>query len=909
MCCGKGILKIGNPHPDFFSKGEGTFIILATMRPRPVVVCIATVLLTHATLVIWLAAHWSPNIDEPAHLAAGLAGWQYGTFEFYCVNPPLMRAVATLPILLMSPEKQWGDFRMAGTERPEFVLGTQLVESHPERWREFLVAARWALLPFSVAGGLFCYAWATDLFGRKAGIVALILWCFCPNVITWSAVICTDGAAAVMGVGAGYTFWRWLKFPSWPRALIAGIMLGLVQLSKMTWLPLFALWPMLWAFYVVWQRGQKSKKRQAVQLAYILLLGLYVLNVGYAFDGSFSRLGEYQFHSRLLAGESSQSEDCKSNRFSGSVWGQVPVPLPKHYVRGLDLQRVDFEKGQPSYLFGKWSDRGWWYYYLVGLVMKIPLGIWGLAILAVVFSLLSLRHNHKGEALTSIAPSARVVSVLDQLVLLAPALMVFVLVSSQDGFSRHFRYVLPSLPFVYIWMSKMASWLRWDSMLRSAAVLSFLAWTVGSSLVVFPHSMSYFNELAGGPLKGHRYMLHSSLGWSQDDFYLKRWLESHPEVDAPYMHLERAVSLERLGLRGRGSPPKSISIGAKHKECAGEVSGPIPGWHVISVQHIHEADDGYLYFLNFQPVATAGYSVYIYHIALEEANRVRNTMGLTEIQQQHLSSEQLISGMAVAAMSSRRVQAAIFASNGINDDAVQTVRKVASRDPGLSLTLLTPSGVRAGHLDQFDVLIVPGGNSSEQGSVLGNTGRQAIRKFVETGGGYVGICAGANLTTTTHDWSLNLVNAQTVTGTRYVPGHGMQKASFRGWGTIQVGLTHNGQKLLGNIPVTAQMEYTGGPILFPANEYLLPDYICLGYFQSEVWKCAFQKGTMIHSPAILASQFGKGHVIIFSPHPETAPGLESWLIRSIRACARRSEPGPQGIVTVETESGKGRVGN
>lgn len=873
-----------------------------------VVACIGAILLIHAVLVAWLATHWSPNIDEPAHLAAGLATWQHGSFEFYCVNPPLMRAVATLPILLMSPEKQWGNFRMAGTERPEFVLGTQLVESHPDRWREFLVTARWAILPFSIVGGLFCYAWATELFGRKAGLLALILWCFCPNVLTWSAVIGTDGAATAMGVGAGYTFWRWLKLPSWPRALIAGIMLGLAQLSKMTWLPLFALWPMLWAFYVLWQRGQMSRKRQAVQLAVILLLGLYVLNVGYAFDGSFSRLGKYQFHSRLLAGNSPKSGDCKSNRFADSVWGQVPVPLPKHYVRGLDLQRVDFEKGQPSYLLGKWSDRGWWYYYLVGMVLKIPLGTWGLAILAVIFSLLSLRHNHQGEA-TSAAPGARVEGVLDQTVLLAPALMVFVLVSSQDGFSRHFRYVLPSLPFVYIWMSKLAAWFRGDGLLRSAAVLCFLAWTVGSSLVVFPHSMSYFNELAGGPLQGHRYMLHSSLGWSQDDFYLKQWLESHPEVDAPYMHLERAVPLERLGLRGRGSPPKSISIGTKHHEYDGEECGPIPGWHVISVQHIHEADNGYLYFLNFQPTATAGYSVYIYHITLEDANRIRSTMGLSDIQQRNLSPELVISEMKEAAMSSRQVQAAIFTPDGADGDPVHTVRNAVAHDPEVSMTLLDPDDIRAGKLERYDVLIIPGGNSIEQGSTLGNAGRQKIRKFVESGGGYVGICAGANLATTTHDWSLKLVNAQSMTGTRYVPGHGMQKASFRGWGTVGVELTRNGQEIFGYLPYTAQMEYTGGPILSPANEYPLPDYICLGRFHSEVWKYAFQKGTMIYSPAIVAARYGQGTIILFSPHPDMPPSLESWFVRSVRACAKQDKTSqlrtrPESVESETTMNGK-----
>ena len=40
----------------------------------------------------------------------------------------------------------------------------------------------------------------------------------------------------------------------------------------------------------------------------------------------------------------------------------------------------------------------------------------------------------------------------------------------------------------------------------------------------------------------------------------------------------------------------------------------------------------YRYFLNFDPVAMAGYSIYIYHITLDEANRVRRGLGLKELQ-------------------------------------------------------------------------------------------------------------------------------------------------------------------------------------------------------------------------------------------------------------------------------------
>lgn len=57
---------------------------------------------------------------------------------------------------------------------------------------------------------------------------------------------------------------------------------------------------------------------------------------------------------------------------------------------------------------------------------------------------------------------------------------------------------------------------------------------------------------------------------------------------------------------------------------------------------------------------------------------------------------------------------------------------------------------------------------------------------------------------------------------------------------------------------------------------------------------------MIGSPAIIAASYGRGRVILFSPHPDIAPGLESWLIRAVRACSNnrvRRELGLPGLPT------------
>jgi hypothetical protein len=59
--------------------------------------------------------------------------------------------------------------------------------------------------------------------------------------------------------------------------------------------------------------------------------------------------------------------------------------------------------------------------------------------------------------------------------------------------------------------------------------------------------------------------------------------------------------------------------------------GPLPGWYAVSVKEIYARSHKYRYCLYFEPVAMAGYSIYIYQIALDGANRVRREVGLPRL--------------------------------------------------------------------------------------------------------------------------------------------------------------------------------------------------------------------------------------------------------------------------------------
>ena len=66
---------------------------------------------------------------------------------------------------------------------------------------------------------------------------------------------------------------------------------------------------------------------------------------------------------------------------------------------------------------------------------------------------------------------------------------------------------------------------------------------------------------------------------------------------------------------------------------------------------------------------------------------------------------------------------------------------------GLPFDLLNSEEIRRGVLSQYRMLFVPGGWASNKRSALGDRGCAQIRRFVEAGGNYLGICGGAGLAT------------------------------------------------------------------------------------------------------------------------------------------------------------------
>jgi len=211
-------------------------------RRRSIVLAIVALLLAcFAVALLSSMARDSSTWDEGNHIYAGLHMWKRADFGLNPEHPPLVKLLATAPLL-------GTDLRVSEPRDLEFVkaafLGgrTLLIENDADAilWRTRLAASVLALLL-----ALVVLAASAEMLGIGAGLAALGVLVFEPNVLAHGARVASDVGISLFLFATVYAFYRYLKVPSLPRLALTGLAAGLALATKHTGLLVFPILTLL----------------------------------------------------------------------------------------------------------------------------------------------------------------------------------------------------------------------------------------------------------------------------------------------------------------------------------------------------------------------------------------------------------------------------------------------------------------------------------------------------------------------------------------------------------------------------------------------------------------------------------------------------------------------------------------
>ena len=116
---------------------------------------ILAAVLTCLVLLIGISNHLhSPVLDEVGHLAAGCALLELGCTDLYVVNPPMVKTLAALPVVLSGPKYDWRAVDTRPGVRTEWEVGRWFMRANGFESFTYFAVARHALLPFFVIGAV-----------------------------------------------------------------------------------------------------------------------------------------------------------------------------------------------------------------------------------------------------------------------------------------------------------------------------------------------------------------------------------------------------------------------------------------------------------------------------------------------------------------------------------------------------------------------------------------------------------------------------------------------------------------------------------------------------------------------------------------------------------------------------------
>ncbi|MEK7599108.1 MAG: glycosyltransferase family 39 protein [Patescibacteria group bacterium] len=579
-----------------------------------------------AVLMFFSSLGDSATMDELAHIPAGFSYLTQKDHRLNPEHPPLIKDLSAIPLLFLNLNfptniKAWADDINGQWDMGRIFLYES--GNNPDR---ILFWSRLPMMILALIFGWLFFNWVKKIYGNKVGLIALFFFSFSPTIIAHSRYVTTDLAASFgffIGIAA---FIRFLEKQTINRIILAGLAVGgalLLKFSVILLIPFCLLFGFLWLILANFDQFEfrafcLKKLKMLAEIAAIFLIAALCVYLVYLFH-----VWNYP-----------QERQVRDTNFILTSFGFRPaadltVAMAKNsilrpiaqYLLGLLMVIQRSAGGNTTYFLGEVSAGGWWYYFPTAYLLKEPLAFLIFAGLALILALKAIKNSGE-KTFAAAAEWMRGNFALS-------AGMIFIagywLISIRSPLNIGIRHVMPTYPFIYFLISRQIvrwfhfsafpdpqnfrEWLRtlyerYVKALPKYVLMTFLfIWLVLSAVIAFPNYLSYYNELGGGLRNGFKYIVDSNYDWGQDLRRLQNFVQKN--------------KIEKIAVDYFGGGEPSFYLGNQFQPWWSGRGKPDPDkgdpeWLAVSATLRQGAENSYLWLRDYEPVARAGYSIFIY---------------------------------------------------------------------------------------------------------------------------------------------------------------------------------------------------------------------------------------------------------------------------------------------------------
>ncbi|MBN2197689.1 phospholipid carrier-dependent glycosyltransferase [Candidatus Wolfebacteria bacterium] len=527
----------------------------------------------------------SATMDELAHIPSGYSYVKYLDYRLNPEHPPLVKALSALPLLFQDLNFPKNKSAWQNEVNGQWEAGAQFLYESNNNADKIIQWSRLGPMFLTLILLLFIYIWSKELIGRWWALLPTFLFSISPTVLSHGHYVTTDLGAALGIFISSYYFVKFLLQPNYKHLIFAGIAFGIAQLMKFSTVLLLPFFGFLILVFCLWQIKTKQanlikKTRTFLKIFFkhilyligIVIIGYFVVySVYFIFTLNYpieKQKSDTEFILASFAGGPIQNIENNTKEQNPLILSCINFPSIRcpaeiniwltenkilrpigQYLLGVLMVFQRSSGGNTGYFLGEVSASGWWYYFPTVFVLKESLPSLILIFLALILALWKILKKFKNKILNIKQ------SFWDYLAthFAEFSMLVFIIFywaySIKSPLNIGVRHILPTIPFIYILTaSSLKKWLNekirlpngfFKKISSSLIIISKFAlkggiigilifWCFAESLIVYPHFLSYFNQLAGGTNNGYQYATDSNYDWGQDLLRLKNFIDNPP---------------------------------------------------------------------------------------------------------------------------------------------------------------------------------------------------------------------------------------------------------------------------------------------------------------------------------------------------------------------------------------------